>query len=64
MACISTNISKYKKGVYCMGLKLFSNLPPTVMSLSHIRVLKAVHNICYLTPWYKNLPHVKVLNCL
>jgi hypothetical protein len=31
----NTNLSKYKKGVYCSGIKLFSNLPPTVKSLNH-----------------------------
>jgi hypothetical protein len=64
VAFISTNHSRYKNGVYCVGLKLFSNLPPTVTSLSHIKVNKVVHNVCYFTPLYKNLPQVKAVNCL
>jgi hypothetical protein len=29
----NTNLSKYQKGVYYTGIKLFSNLPPTIKSL-------------------------------
>jgi hypothetical protein len=47
-----------------MGLKLFINLPPTVTNLSHIKVLKAVHKVCYFTPLYKNFTQRRVLNCL
>jgi hypothetical protein len=47
-----------------MGLRLFGNLPPTVTSLSHVKVHKVVHNVCYFTHLYKNLHQVKVLNCL
>jgi len=61
---ISINHSRYKNGVYGMGLRLFINLPPTVTSLSHIKVYKVVHNVHYFTPLYKNLHQVKVLNCL
>jgi hypothetical protein len=31
----NTNFSKYKKGVYDSGIKLFHNLPPTIKSLNH-----------------------------
>jgi hypothetical protein len=31
----NTNLSKYKKGVYYSGIKLFNNLPPTIKSLNH-----------------------------
>jgi hypothetical protein len=31
----NTNLSKYQKGVYYSGIKLFSNLPPTIRSLNH-----------------------------
>jgi hypothetical protein len=31
----NTNISKYQKGIYCTGIKLFNNLPPTIRSLNH-----------------------------
>jgi hypothetical protein len=30
-----TNLSKYQKGVYYSGIKLFNNLPPTIKSLNH-----------------------------
>jgi hypothetical protein len=30
----NTNLSKYKKGVYYSGIKLFNNLPPTIKSLN------------------------------
>ena len=46
------NHSRYKNGVYCMGLKLISNLPPTVTSLSHIKVHEVVHNVCCFIPPY------------
>jgi hypothetical protein len=29
------NISKYQKGVYYSGIKLFNNIPPTIKSLNH-----------------------------
>jgi hypothetical protein len=31
----NTNLSKYQKGVYYSGIKLFSNLPLTIKSLNH-----------------------------
>jgi hypothetical protein len=31
----NTNLSKYQKRVYYSGIKLFSNLPPTIKSLNH-----------------------------
>jgi hypothetical protein len=31
----NTNLSKYQKGIYYSGIKLFSNLPPTIKSLNH-----------------------------
>jgi hypothetical protein len=31
----NTNLSKYQKGVYYSGIKLFNNLPPTIKSLNH-----------------------------
>jgi hypothetical protein len=31
----NTNLSKYQKGVYCPGIKLFSNIPPNIKSLNH-----------------------------
>jgi hypothetical protein len=31
----NTNLSKYQKGVYYSGIKLFNNLPPSIQSLSH-----------------------------
>jgi hypothetical protein len=31
----NTNLSKYQKGVYYAGIKLFNNLPPSIRSLSH-----------------------------
>jgi hypothetical protein len=30
----NTNLSKYQKGVYYTGIKLFNNLPPTIKSLN------------------------------
>jgi hypothetical protein len=32
---LNTNLSKYQKGVYCPGIKLFSNLPPNFRSVNH-----------------------------
>jgi hypothetical protein len=29
------NLTKYQKGVYYTGIKLFNNLPPTITSLNH-----------------------------
>jgi hypothetical protein len=35
------NLTKYKKGVYYTGIKLFNSLPPTIKSLNHdIKVFK------------------------
>jgi hypothetical protein len=31
----NTNLSKYQKGVYYSGIKLFNNLPPSIKSLNH-----------------------------
>jgi hypothetical protein len=31
----NTDLSKYQKGVYCSGIKLFSNLLPTIKRLNH-----------------------------
>jgi hypothetical protein len=31
----NTNLSKYQKGVYYSGIKLFSNLPRAIKSLNH-----------------------------
>jgi hypothetical protein len=31
----NSNLSKYKKGVYYSGIKIFNNLPPNVKNLSH-----------------------------
>jgi hypothetical protein len=31
----NTNLSKYQKGVYYSGIKLFSNLPCTIKSMNH-----------------------------
>jgi hypothetical protein len=31
----NTNLTKYQKGVYYTGIKLFNNLPPTIKSLNH-----------------------------
>jgi hypothetical protein len=37
----NTNLTKYQNGVYYTGIKLFSNLPPTIKSLNHdIKVFK------------------------
>jgi hypothetical protein len=37
----NTNLSKYKKDVYCSGIKLFNNLTPTIKSLNHdIKIFK------------------------
>jgi hypothetical protein len=37
----NTNLTKYQKGVYYTGTKLFNNLPPTIKSLNHdIKVFK------------------------
>jgi hypothetical protein len=37
----NTNLTKYQKGVYYTGIKLFNNLPPTIKSLNHdIKVFK------------------------
>jgi hypothetical protein len=30
-----TNLTKYKKGAYYTGIKLFNNLPPTFKSLNY-----------------------------
>jgi hypothetical protein len=30
----NTNLTKYQKGVYYTGIKLFNNLPPTIKSLN------------------------------
>jgi hypothetical protein len=32
---LNTNLSKYQKGVYYTGIKLFNNLPPTIKSRNH-----------------------------
>jgi hypothetical protein len=38
----NTNLIRYQKGVYCTGIKLFNNLPPTIKSLNHyIKVFKS-----------------------
>jgi hypothetical protein len=35
------NLTKYQKGVYYTGIKLFNNLPPKIKSLNHdIKVFK------------------------
>jgi hypothetical protein len=31
----NSNLSKYQKGVYYYGIKLFNNIPPNVKNLSH-----------------------------
>jgi hypothetical protein len=31
----NSNLSKYQKGVYYSGIKIFNNLPPNVKNLSH-----------------------------
>jgi hypothetical protein len=31
----NTNLTKYQKGVYYIGIKLFNNVPPTIRSLNH-----------------------------
>jgi hypothetical protein len=37
----NTNLTKYQKGGYYIGIKLFNNLPPTIKSLNHdIKVFK------------------------
>jgi hypothetical protein len=37
----NTNLSKYQKGVYYSGIKLFSKLPPYIKSLNHdIKIFK------------------------
>jgi hypothetical protein len=37
----NSNLSKYQKGVYYSGIKIFNNLPPNVKNLSHnIKVFK------------------------
>jgi hypothetical protein len=39
----TTNLSKYQKGVYCTGIKLFNNLPPTIKCLTRdIKLFKPV----------------------
>jgi hypothetical protein len=39
----NTNLSKYKKGVYYYGIKLFIKLPPNSKSLNHgIKMFKPV----------------------
>jgi hypothetical protein len=36
----NTDLTKYQKGAYYTGIKLFSNLPPTIKSLNYdIKVL-------------------------
>jgi hypothetical protein len=35
-----TNVTKHKKGVYHTGMKLSTNLPPTIKHLNHIRLFK------------------------
>jgi hypothetical protein len=32
---VLSNLSKYQKGVYYSGIKIFNNLPPNVKNLSH-----------------------------
>lgn len=41
------NFSIHQKGIYCAGIKLFSNLSPTIKSLKHdIWVFKlAIHTV-------------------
>jgi hypothetical protein len=37
----NTNLTKYQKGVYYTGIKLFNNLPPAIKSLNYdIKVFK------------------------
>jgi hypothetical protein len=38
----NSNLSKYQKGVYYSGIKIFNNFPPNVKNLSHnIKMFKA-----------------------
>jgi hypothetical protein len=44
------NLTKYQKVVYCAGIKLFSDLPPTIKSLNHdIKVFKPALKYYLLT---------------
>jgi hypothetical protein len=43
----NTNLTKYQKGAYYIGIKLFNNLPPTIKSLNyHIKVFKPAYLYC------------------
>jgi hypothetical protein len=49
----NTNLTKYQKGVYYTGIKLFNNLPPTIKSLNHvIKVFKPASKDYLLTHSY------------
>jgi hypothetical protein len=46
----NSNLSKYKKGVYYSGIKIFNNLPPNVKNLSHnINMFKRALKECLLS---------------
>jgi hypothetical protein len=46
----NTNLTKYQKGVYYTGIKLFSYLLPTIKSLNHdIKVFKPALKDYFLT---------------
>jgi hypothetical protein len=59
-----TNLSKYQKGVYYSGIKLFNKLPPNIKSLNDdIKCLSQhLKSITYLTPTLQNLPHPTTLS--
>jgi hypothetical protein len=49
----NTNLSKYQKGVYYSGIKLFNNLPPNIKSLNHdIKKLKPSLKEYFLSHFY------------
>jgi hypothetical protein len=47
---MNTNLSKYQKGVYCAGIKLFNNLPPTIETLNYdIKMFNSALKECLLS---------------
>jgi hypothetical protein len=60
------NLSKHQDGVYCTGIKLFSNLPPTIKYSKHCMKLLKPAIKEYLLPhsFYsvENLSNLEILN--
>jgi hypothetical protein len=59
----NTNITKYQKGVYYTGIKLFNNVTYTIKSLNHdIKVFKSALKDYLLTHSYSKDDFTSVEN--